>query len=197
LSAGNYQLELSESHHHGHDHHHDHDHDHDHHDHSHGDESGMSIVMSVAESASEDQLTALAEQVFVQFSDESESIKHGQALAQTNKHYRLELEGHETYKFDFSINENRSIALFTGHAPEGLSLKLLSSDNSQIKPTWKKSFHSDHSHDSKVGSTSVELPGLFDGGKLNAWLEEFLIENGPDVYRMKGVVGIDGQEYKS
>ena len=47
-----------------------------------------------------------------------------------------------------------------------------------------------------MGSTSVELPGLFDGGKLNAWLEEFLIENGPDVYRMKGVVGIDGQEYK-
>ena len=144
LPAGNYQIELSESHHHhghdhdhdhhGHDHDHHHSHDHDHHDHSHGDESGMSIVMSIAETASEDQLTAIAEQVFVQFSDDSESIENGQTLGQINKHYRLELEGHDTYKFDFSVSESQSIALFTGHAPEGLSLKLLSPDNDQIKP---------------------------------------------------------------
>jgi len=94
------------------------------------------------------------------------------------------------------MNSNFLIALFTGHAPHGLSLKLLSHDGSSISPNSKQSFHADHSHDSKVSSTSVELPGVFNGEKLNTWLEEFLMENGPDIYRMKGVVGIEGQDYK-
>lgn len=68
-----------------------------------------------------------------------------------------------------------------------------------IKPEVMESeyhFHGAHSHSSTVSSVSVELPGKFDGLKLNAWLEEFLQENGPDIYRMKGVVGIDGQDYR-
>ena len=194
LAAGDYVLQVSEEHHHHHDH--DHDHDHHHHDHDHGDESGMSIVMTAAESASEDALDNLAEKVFVEFSAEAENIASGQSLGKFDQHYRMELEGHDKYEFKFCMSTDQVIACFTGHAPERLGLKLLSSDKINIKAASEKYFHGDHSHDSKVGSTSVELPGLFDGAKLNAWLEEFLIENGPDVYRMKGVVGIEGQEYK-
>ena len=65
-----------------------------------------------------------------------------------------------------------------------------------LAPKATHTYHAEHTHDSKVSSTSIELPGAFDVSKLNAWLEEFLIENGPDVYRMKGVVAIEGQDYR-
>ena len=191
LPAGDYSIKMSEDHHH---HHGDHDHDHDHHDH--GDGSGMSIVMTSIEEGAKPDLNKLAEQVFVEFSADPEVISHGQSLADTDKHYQMLLEGRDEYEFGFSVKDSGSIALFTGHAPAGLSLKLLAQDNSEISHQAKQSFHGDHSHDSKVSSTSVELPGVFDGEKLNAWLDEFLQENGPDVYRMKGVVGLAGQDYK-
>ena len=199
LPAGDYQLKMAEGHHHhDHDHdHHDHDHhDHDHHHHDHGDDSGMSIVMANATAPNEDELDALAEKVFVEFSAPAQNIANSQALEKPLHHYRMELEGKHEYEFNFSLKEDQSVAFFTGHPPAGLSLTLLNSEQDAIKAECTKSYHSDHSHDSKVSSTSIEFPGLFDGEKLNAWLEEFLIENGPDVYRMKGVVGIEGQEYK-
>jgi len=198
LPAGNYVITMSKEHHH-HDHSHDHSHNHDHedHDHNHGDGSSMSIVMSYVDSTSADNsLAALAEKVFVEFSAEPEILTHGESFGKTDRHYQMTLEGRENYEFKFSLDRDQSIALFTGHAPAGLSLKVVTADGSQVKPKDQQSFHGDHSHDSKVSSTSVELPGKFDGEKLNGWLEEFLIENGPDVYRMKGVVGIAGQDYK-
>ena len=196
LPAGDYKLHFSEnSHHHDHDHDHHHDHDHDHHDHHHGDDALMSILMtSPADSA--DDLNTLAEQVFVEFSALPETLSHGQALSTSNTHYQLQLEGGDEYEFRFSLDNDQAVAFFMGHTPEGFALKLVGQDGTEISPASKKSFHGDHSHDSQVSSTSVEFPGKFDGEKLNAWLEEFLIENGPDVYRMKGVVGIDGQDYK-
>ena len=185
--------------HHDHDHeHHDHDHDHEHHDHehSHGDDSSMSILMSHVTADDNPNLDALAEQVFVEFSATPAILKNGQTLDKTNTHYQMTLEGSDVYEFPFSLKTEQSIALFMGHRPKGLRLKLLGADGHEISAVSKQSFHGDHSHDTAVSSTSIELPGKFNGEQLNTWLEEFLIENGPDVYRMKGVVGIAGQDYK-
>ena len=191
LAAGDYRIKMSEDHH--HDHNHDHgDHDHHHH-HDHGDGSSMSIVMT---KVAQPDLDKLAEQVFVEFSAEPETICHGQTLSKLDQHYQMLLQGRDEYEFEFSLDHAGSIALFTGHAPAGLGLKLLAQDKSEISHHAKQSFHGEHSHDSKVSSTSVEFPGVFNGEKLNAWLDEFLQENGPDVYRMKGVVGLAGQDYK-
>ena len=192
LPAGDYLLKISEDH-----HHHDHGHDHDdhHHHHDHGDDDAMSIVITNVESSDHD-LNALAEKVFVEFSAEPEVITHGESLAKSDHHYQMSLQGRDEYEFGISLTNPQFIALFNGHAPDGLGLKLIAQDGSKISPTAKDSFHGDHSHDSKVSSTSIEMPGKFNGEQLNAWLEEFLIENGPDVYRMKGVVAIEGQDYK-
>lgn len=186
LAAGDYRVRLSEGH---HDHHHDY-----HHDHSHDDGSGMSIVMASADVDSD--LLAMAETIFVEFSAEPEPLSHGETLASKDRHYRLELQGRCEYEFEMSVDSAQSVALFTGHAPDGLSLALVGADEVVRKPIAEHAFHGEHSHDSKVSSVSIELPGKFDGEQLNAWLEEFLQKNGPDVYRMKGVVGIEGQDYR-
>lgn len=85
---------------------------------------------------------------------------------------------------------------FSAIPAKTLGLKIVDADGNAVAPVAEHLFEDGHTHDEKVSSTSINLPGKFDGAKLNAWLEEFLLENGPDVYRMKGVVGIDGQDYR-
>jgi len=189
LAAGRYRLRLADRH--------QHDHDHDHHDHSHGsDETGLSVVRASVNEG--EPLLTLAETVFVSFSDEPTLLQPGQGVTENNRHYELDLSSGTDADADFelTLDTAQSIALFTGHAPSERQLIMITQAGRQLDPTAEHDFHGEHSHDSKVSSTSVELPGKFDGTRLNAWLEEFLQENGPDVYRMKGVVGIDGQDYR-
>ena len=191
MSADHYHHD----HDHDHDHYHDHDHDHDH-DHHHGDGKSMSVLLTNSDSESSEVLGKLAETVFVEFSAKPQAIMHGQTLCEYGRHFQLSLEGREEYEFPIALNDDQTIAIFASDAPAGLNLTLTSKGGEKIKPIASQSFHGDHSHDSKVSSTSAELPGSFDGTKLNAWLDEFLQENGENVYRMKGVVAIAGQDYK-
>jgi G3E family GTPase len=186
LPAGDYLLRVSDAH-----HHHD-NHDHHHHE----DHSGMSILMANTDEGHESDLITLAEKVFVEFSADPETVSHGHTLSHTGQHYQLTLEGRDEYEFDFSVPAAQSIAIFTGRSPNEVKVKLLANGGVEFSPADEHNFHGEHTHDSKVSSTSIELPGLFNGVQLNAWLEEFLQENGPDVYRMKGVVGIEGQDFR-
>ena len=176
LPAGDYVLKMTEGH-----HHHD---------------PGLSMVMTSVAGESAADVKALAEKVFVEFSAEPEIISDGGSLASIDRHYQLAFAGNDEYELRFSLTDDQNIALFMGQTAKETHLRLMSADGAEIKSITEHSFGTGHSHDSKVSSTSVELPGKFDGAKLNAWLEEFLLENGPDVYRMKGVVGIDGQDYR-
>ena len=154
----------------------------------------MSVVRAGIENDELDP-RALAERVFVEFSSEAQTLANGEEMSQVDQHYRLVLEGRDDYEFGFPAT-TPSVALFFDHAPAGLKPTLIDSNDVVQEPIAEHVFHSQHSHDSKVSSTSIELPGKFDGPQLNAWLEEFLQDNGPDVYRMKGVVGIAGQDYR-
>jgi G3E family GTPase len=51
-----------------------------------------------------------------------------------------------------------------------------------------------HEHDETVGSIALTIPGALDGNKLNQWLSELLRTQGPDIFRMKGILNIAGAE---
>jgi G3E family GTPase len=50
--------------------------------------------------------------------------------------------------------------------------------------------HHDHEHDEEVKSVGITTPGDLDADKLNAWLRELLMTQGPDIFRMKGILSI-------
>jgi G3E family GTPase len=50
-----------------------------------------------------------------------------------------------------------------------------------------------HEHDETVGSIAITEPGALDGDKLNQWLSELLRTQGPDIFRMKGILNIAGE----
>ncbi len=48
-------------------------------------------------------------------------------------------------------------------------------------------------HDPTIRSLSLTEPGALDGGKLNAWLGGLLKSRGGDIFRMKGIVHVEGE----
>lgn len=50
----------------------------------------------------------------------------------------------------------------------------------------------DHEHDQEVYSVGITIPGPLDSKKVNDWLGELLLTQGPDIFRMKGVLSIRG-----
>ena len=56
--------------------------------------------------------------------------------------------------------------------------------------------HHDHHHDDEVGSVSLILPGNLDLEKVNLWLETLLMLRQEDIYRMKGVLSIEGWDQR-
>ena len=51
-----------------------------------------------------------------------------------------------------------------------------------------------HEHDESVFSFAIAEPGEVDLDKLNKWLTELLQTQGPDIFRMKGILNIAGED---
>jgi G3E family GTPase len=53
-----------------------------------------------------------------------------------------------------------------------------------------------HEHDESVFSIALVTPGAMDEGKLNDWLSELLRTQGTDIFRMKGILNIAGDDHR-
>lgn len=53
-----------------------------------------------------------------------------------------------------------------------------------------------HEHDQTVGSIALTESGKIDGEKLNSWLGDLLQTSGPDIFRMKGILNIEGEDHR-
>ena len=53
---------------------------------------------------------------------------------------------------------------------------------------------SEHMHDQSITSVGIEVDGPVDLGKINDWLGWLLREKGTEIFRMKGILNINGSE---
>ena len=53
-----------------------------------------------------------------------------------------------------------------------------------------------HEHDETVKSVALVESGELDGEKLNQWIGELLQNQGPDIFRMKGILNIAGEDHR-
>ncbi|NMG08611.1 GTP-binding protein [Brasilonema sp. UFV-L1] len=51
-----------------------------------------------------------------------------------------------------------------------------------------------HEHDETVSSVALVVEDALDGDKLNDWMGELLQTQGPDIFRMKGILNIAGED---
>ncbi|XP_042059044.1 COBW domain-containing protein 1-like [Salvia splendens] len=54
--------------------------------------------------------------------------------------------------------------------------------------------HHDHTHDPGVCSVSIVCEGTLDLEKANMWLGNLLLDRSEDIYRMKGLLSVDGMD---
>ena len=53
-----------------------------------------------------------------------------------------------------------------------------------------------HHHDSSVSSVGLECAGSVCINKVNTWLSSLLRDHGPDLYRSKGILAVEGSDHK-
>jgi len=53
-----------------------------------------------------------------------------------------------------------------------------------------------HEHDETVKSVVIDERGMLDGDKLDQWVGELLRNQGPDIFRMKGILNIQGEDHR-
>ena len=164
--------------------HEDHDHDHDHSGHDHGD--GLGLVVLPAAAATAEALAQQVEPAVRAFADEPRKIDCEGTLEPGSHFNRIDV-AHDGTHFTLYVPQRGAYAIFCEHAPAEFNLRLQG-----LKPAAERAFASHH-HDEEIGSIGLSDPRAVDPQKLNDWLSYLLQSRGADIFRMKGVINIDGE----
>jgi G3E family GTPase len=141
-------------------------------------------------------LSSLAEQAMRRFSHEKTKASPGDSLDRIDHVYELGLTTPGTMNFTFNLKKG-IYALFTQHRPDEFQMSIKNkADQQELKPLAEYSFEAGHSHDNEVSSVGIECDGDINHIKFNEWLGHLLREKGTDIFRMKGIVSVAGEEQR-
>jgi len=152
------------------------------------------MKIAVCESLSSDELdpAKAAERVFALFSGAVDSHAPGAVISPQFSSRLLELpSGGTEAKFILRITTSGTYWLFTQHLPEEFALKL-TSDGLEMVPLVHRKFDPGHSHDSRVGSFSIETDRPIAPELFQEWLTQTLRSQGTRLYRVKGFLNFKG-----
>jgi G3E family GTPase len=159
-----------------------------------GPDPSMTCLVVPWPAAEGDSLRTLAEQVFRAFSADPVAAEPGQGLPADGIVRELALEGAGTKRFPITVATPGRHAIFTQHLPEEFAMQVLGAGGVALSPTTEVQFAASHEHDDTVSSVGIEFSGAVDGERINAWLSRLLQTQGADIFRMKGLLNIAGED---
>src|SRR6478752_7436889 len=193
LTPGDYLLKTAGAHdHHAHEHGHSHDHDHEHdghengHDHEHAHEDLDVVVLPLAE-ATPAALEAAIEPAVRAFAEAATVVPCHGTLDAAPSHSAIDIS-HPGADFKLTIDKAGAYALFCEHHPLEFGLHLVGQ-----RPAAERRFASHH-HEDDISSIGISDPRPLDPAKLNQWLDYLLKTRGQDIFRMKGVLNVKGED---
>jgi len=157
-----------------------------------GPDPSMEAVMIPVDSAKLGSLEAVQDRAVLAFSGDANEITAGESLGPDGELYRLNFGAGEQ-RFGVGVEEPGMYALFTEHRPEEFGAVLEGPDG-PLSPIVQHEYKPDHEHDDEVTSVGITTGGDLDPERFNRWLGELLSEKGVDIFRMKGVLSIAGEE---
>ena len=94
--------------------------------------------------------------------------------------------------FFLDVTEAGRHVLFTQHHPDEFNARLSGPDGS---PPLVAShvFNPEHEHDEAVTSVGIAESGSVNLEQLNRWFSTLLMEKGTDIFRMKGILSVQGE----
>jgi G3E family GTPase len=96
-------------------------------------------------------------------------------------------------KMAVKLPSSGTYALFTEHYPDEFGLKVFA-DGEEVEFQPCREFKPDHEHDEEITSVGLEFTSDMDAEKLERWLSRILRERGADIFRMKGVFSVAGED---
>jgi hypothetical protein len=157
-----------------------------------GPDPAMNAVLLPVGSADYAGLESAQMDAVLTFSAPEVAVEPGGTLQPEAALYQLALPGGGV-RFAVTIPSAGAYALFTEHHPDEFSAGLYS-QGVLIEPVVGKEYKPDHEHDEEVTSVGIVLDGDLDLAKMNRWLRDVLTKMGPDIFRMKGILSIEGEE---
>ena len=157
-----------------------------------GPDPAMNLVFLPVSSADYAGLEGAQMAAVLAFSGEELETVSGDAITPGEQLHRLNLEVGGEKRFKLRVPQDGPYALFTEHHPDEFQAFLRSS--AELEPVVSKVYKPDHEHDEEVSSVGIAIPGDLDEQKLNAWLRNILMNKGPDIFRMKGILSIQGED---
>ncbi len=155
-----------------------------------GPDPSMNCVLLPVRDERFESLEAVQLDAVLTFSDaEVPVFPQGRILPGKRLHKMMLPEGEK--RFAIEIAEAGTYALFTEHHPAEFQATVFGSD--PLALLLSKEYKPDHEHDEAVSSVGITVPGDLDEKKLNGWLRDVLLNQGPDIFRMKGVLSIKGE----
>ena len=93
--------------------------------------------------------------------------------------------GDDTCSYHVTITEPGYYVFFTEHHPDEFDATFTGPD-----ALHTREYKPDHEHDDTVTSVGITEPGELDLDRFNKWLRNLLMNQGPDIFRMKGILSI-------
>jgi G3E family GTPase len=157
-----------------------------------GPDPEMTVMAWKLPDASAEALAVARERVAVYFSADDQRIAPGQGFGLGCTPTTLRLEGGGEKRFLLHVEEPGAYALFTQHHPDEFAMHV-EQGGQRCVAVSDHHYNPEHEHDEEVTSVGLEFAGDFDQQKLNAWLGELLMTKGTDIFRMKGIIAIQGE----
>ena len=159
-----------------------------------GPDPAMSAVLEPVGAATPEALMETAERIFPRFSAPGEAPGPGAPIAPGETLWTLPLEGADGYEYTLAADRPGLYALFTEHMPEEFEAGFFDAAGARLDVAAEHVFNPEHTHDDSVQSVALELDGEIRWSALNAWLGGLLQARGTDIFRMKGIVAIEGED---
>ncbi|MBM4074965.1 MAG: GTP-binding protein [Planctomycetes bacterium] len=157
-----------------------------------GPDPAMNLTLLPTNRSDNAGLEAVLMDAVLTFSDEEVCVGAGEVIRPGKSLSQLQLAEGESC-FEFEIPVAGSYALFTEHHPDEFAAKLLRGTEGLV-PLVTREYKPDHDHDDEISSVGITTPGDLDSEKFNGWLRELLTTKGQDIFRMKGVLSVKGDE---
>lgn len=156
-----------------------------------GPDPEMDLVALPLENATDAVYEAAKKQAVALFSEDGLAKEPGAILVPGLKLERLVFGAGKGGVFKLETVRPSPVALFTQHHPDEFQMTF-TRGGTALSPARSEGFAASHTHDQSVTSVGITESRAVDPEKFNGWLGELLRTKGADIYRMKGIVHLNG-----
>ncbi len=157
-----------------------------------GPDPAMGVALLPLSDGGDAAREALVERAVLTFSDSEHELTDGGTIPVGETLTQLVLNENRETRFKAWVEQAGLYTLFTEHHPNEFGAALHSADGA-LDAAHIREYKPDHEHVDELTSVGITIPSDLDGDRLNRWLSTLLRTQGQDIFRMKGVLSIQGQ----